>query len=160
MLSVVTKVHADFIAFISAHWGHNESFKLFETWFDVLIAKFDLHVKDIAFCKPHRALQLFDTAHVEDNLWVSILAACVKNMKAVKDTNIYSKTFIFVKEIFYSIISDVLRQCNSPDTNRSVGAPNVNAGTSRKGGQEYQRKWSPTRRPRRLQKFPPQYSSR
>lgn len=89
-LSVVTKVHAVH-SFDQCAQRTQQIFEIVWDYVDAQVAKFKLHCKDIAFPKHLLALQIFNAAHVEDSQRVSILAACVNNIKAGKDIGTFTK---------------------------------------------------------------------
>lgn len=108
-------MHADFIALINARRGNKKSIDIVCTQFDAIFAKFQSHGDDISFFEPLLAPQFFNAAHVEDNQLVSILSACVNNIQATEDIDTSTKNSVFIKNISYSNIAGVLRQCDSQD---------------------------------------------
>lgn len=83
--------------------------------------------------EPFLALQLLNTAHVEENQRVRLLVACVNNMKPEKEIDAFSeKNSGFIKNICYSTSAGVLRQGDSRETGWSLSASLENAITCRK----------------------------
>lgn len=69
-------------------------------------------------------------ANIDDTQRLSILAACVSKMSVSGDADSTTKNAVFIQNISYSTIADVLRQGESSDVGRSLGASSAHASLS------------------------------
>lgn len=110
-LALVSDVLEDFLLLLNTKWSQNESFKNFESRFEVQVSKFHSHSDSAKLAEALVALMLLAHSNVDDNQRIFVLAASSPRAESLNDS---SSTSEFLEILSYSSIASVIRQSDKP----------------------------------------------